>query len=141
MCKIPAEPKESAVGLDVEQVSARHRAMSDLLAMALVCNQTKVFNMVYSDSGSSLTRKGLDKTHHAFTHEEPVNPDKGYQIHSFEFVGNAMKEWGYFVRTSWRPPQRATARCWIGAWSMPILIARSPRCTRSPVCRCSPPGC
>jgi hypothetical protein len=97
MCKMPVEPKETPVGLDVEQVSARHRAMTDLLAMALVCNQTKVFNMVYSDSGSSLTRKGLDKTHHAFTHEEPVNPDKGYQIHSFEFVGNAMKEWGYFV--------------------------------------------
>ena len=97
MCKRPAEPKDVPVGLDVTLVQARHRAMTDLLAMALVCNQTKVFNMVYSDSGSSLTRKGLDKTHHAFTHEEPVNAEKGFQIHSSAFVDDAMTEWGYFV--------------------------------------------
>lgn len=96
-CKVPTEPKEVSVGLDVEIVKARHRAMTDLLAMALVCNQTKVFNMVYSDGGSSLTRKGLDKTHHAFTHEEPVNAEKGYQINSSAFVNDAMVEWGYFV--------------------------------------------
>jgi len=96
-CKLPGEMKDMPVGLDVELVSARHRAMTDLLAMALLCNQTKVFNMVYSDSGSSLTRKGLDKSHHAFTHEEPTNADKGYQINSFQFVSDAMKEWAYFV--------------------------------------------
>ena len=71
--------------------------MTDLLVMALACNQTKVFNMVYSDSGSSLTRKGLDKSHHAFTHEEPVDLAKGYQLNSFDFVNAAMKEWAYFV--------------------------------------------
>src|SRR5439155_19682698 len=79
-CKKPGEAKETTVGTDVKLVSARHRAMTDLLAMALVCNQTKVFNMVYSDSASSLTRKGLDKTHHIITHEEPVDPQKGYQL-------------------------------------------------------------
>jgi hypothetical protein len=97
MCHKPSEPKDMPVGLDVSLVSARHRAMTDLLAMALACNQTRVFNMVYSDSGSSLTRRGLDKTHHAFTHEEPVDAQKGYQIHSSEFVDDAMAEWGYFV--------------------------------------------
>lgn len=97
MCKRPAEPKEVAIGLDVTLVQQRHRAMTELLTMALVCNQTKVFNMVYSDSGSSLVRKGLDKTHHAFTHEEPVNAEKGFQINSSAFVNDAMGEWGYFV--------------------------------------------
>ncbi|MDB5819221.1 MAG: hypothetical protein JWQ11_2861 [Rhizobacter sp.] len=97
-CKLPtAAPKEVPVGLDVELVSARHRAMTDLLAMALICNQTKVFNMVYSDSGSSLARKGVDKTHHIVTHEEPVDPVLGYQPTASKFVGEAMKEWGYFV--------------------------------------------
>jgi Protein of unknown function (DUF1552) len=96
-CKAPSAPKEIPIGLDVELVSVRHRAMTDLLAMALACNQTKVFNMVYSDSASSLTRKGLDKTHHIVTHEEPVNPEKGYQLHASEFVGAAMQEWAYFV--------------------------------------------
>jgi hypothetical protein len=56
-----------------------------------------VFNMIYSDSGSSLTRKGLDKTHHAVTHEEPVDPEKGYQLTSSQFLAEAFKEWGYFV--------------------------------------------
>jgi hypothetical protein len=96
-CKKPVEPKEMIVGKDVELVAARHRAMTDLLAMALSCNQTKVFNMVYSDSGSSLTRQGLDKTHHAVTHEEPVDPQKGYQLTSSQFLAAAFKEWGYFV--------------------------------------------
>jgi uncharacterized protein DUF1552 len=97
MCKLPPEAKETAAGVDVQLVSARHRAMTDLLAMALVCNQTKVFNMVYSDSASSLTRKGLDKTHHIITHEEPVDPQKGFQLLASGFVAEAMKEWGYFV--------------------------------------------
>lgn len=96
-CKIPSAPREVSVGLDVELVSARHRAMTDLLAMALACNQTKVFNMVYSNSASSLTRQGLDKTHHIITHEEVIDPVKGYQLHASEFVGQAMKEWAYFL--------------------------------------------
>jgi hypothetical protein len=97
-CKAPARaPAELTVGVDVELVSARHRAMTDLLVMALVCNQTKVFNMVYSDSGSSLTRKGLDKTHHIVTHEEVIDAEKGYQIEACRFVGDAFKEMAYFL--------------------------------------------
>jgi hypothetical protein len=97
-CKVPgAAPKDIPTGVDSELVSTRHRAMTDLLAMALVCNQTKIFNMVYSDSASSLARKGIDKTHHIITHEEPVDPVKGYQLEASHFVGDAMKEWGYFV--------------------------------------------
>ena len=34
---------------------------------------------------------------HIITHEEPVNPEKGYQLHASQFVGEAMKEWAYFV--------------------------------------------
>jgi hypothetical protein len=97
-CKAPGNaPKEMPVGIDVELVSARHRAMTDLLVMALACNQTKVFNMVYSDSASSLSRKGLDKVHHIVTHEEVIDPEKGYQIEACRFVGDAFKDWAYFV--------------------------------------------
>lgn len=97
-CKAPAgQPGEIARGEDVVVVRDRHRAMTDLLMMALVCNQSKVFNVNYSSSGSNHTRKGLDKSHHAYTHEEPVNVEKGYQINSFEFVNDAMREFGYFI--------------------------------------------
>ena len=54
-CKVPGKaPADMPIGLDVERVAARHKAMVDLLVMALSCNQTKVFNVLYSDSGSSL---------------------------------------------------------------------------------------
>jgi len=97
-CKAPPRaPAELPVGVDVELVSLRHRAMTDLLVMALACNQSKVFNMVYSDSASSLTRKGLDKTHHIVTHEEVVDPVKGYQIEASRFVGDSFKELAYFL--------------------------------------------
>jgi hypothetical protein len=97
-CKVPPrQPAELPIGTDVELVSSRHRAMADLLVMALACNQTKVFNLVYSDSASSLTRKGLDKTHHIVTHEEVVDSEKGYQIEACRFVGDAFKEFAYFV--------------------------------------------
>jgi Protein of unknown function (DUF1552) len=98
-CKLPkGAPKEIPIGLDVERVAERHRAMVDVLVMALACNQTRVFNMVYSDSGSSLTRNGQDKTHHAFTHEEPMDPVLGYQPNSAWFVGRAMEAWAYLVK-------------------------------------------
>jgi hypothetical protein len=96
-CRKPEAPKDIPVGELVEVVSARHRAMTELLAMALVCNQTKVFNMVYSGSVSALTRKGMDKGHHTLTHEEPVDPTLGYQPQSSKFIDDAMREWAYFV--------------------------------------------
>ena len=97
-CKVPTEgPADMPIGVDVEQVSARHRAMTDLLVMALVCNQTKVFNMAYSDGGSSLLRKGLEKTHHIITHEEPIDPARGVQIEHVWFLGKAFAELGYFI--------------------------------------------
>ena len=97
-CVVPSDaPHEMPVGLDVELVSARHRAMTDLLVMALACNQTKAFNMVYSASSSSLVRKGSERVHHTITHEEPIDPDLGVQLQAAWFVGEAMREWAYFV--------------------------------------------
>lgn len=103
-CVSPAVPDQVPVGMEVNLVSARHRAMTDLLVMALACNQTKIFNMVYSDSASSLTREGLDKTHHIFTHEEPVNAN-GYQPESSYFVKLAIDEWVYFVQALANMPE------------------------------------
>ena len=79
--------------------------MTDLLVMALVCNQTKVFNMVYSDSASNVTRTGYEKTHHAATHEEPVDPMLGYQPNNAWFVGEAMKCFGYFLEALANQPE------------------------------------
>ena len=79
--------------------------MVDLLVMALSCNQTKVFNMLYSDSGSSLTRNGQDKTHHGYTHEEPMDPVLGYQPNAAWFVGRAMESWAYLIKAMADTPE------------------------------------
>ncbi len=97
-CVIPkTHGKEAGIGVDVEVVDVRHKAMTDLLMMALACNQTKVFNMVYSDSAASLVRQGSERTHHILTHEEPVDPDKGIQPNASWFVDRAIENWAYFV--------------------------------------------
>lgn len=104
-CAVPGAPKEIDKGLDVEIVVERHRVMTDLLVMALACNQTRVFNMVCSDSFSALTRRGSERTHHILTHEEPVDPDSGVQPESSWFVQRSMEEWAYFVRALANTPE------------------------------------
>jgi hypothetical protein len=105
-CVIPKKaPQETAVGLDVELVVARHKAMTDLLVMTLACNQTKVFNMVYSDSGSSLVRAGLERTHHALSHEEPIDQALGRQPNCAWFIGRAMESWAYFLQAMANTPE------------------------------------
>ena len=80
-------------------------AMTDLLVMALACNQTKVFNMVYSDSRSALVRKGEERTHHVITHEEPIDPDTQVQPTAAWFVGRSMEAWAYFVEALAKVPE------------------------------------
>jgi hypothetical protein len=98
-CAVPSQPKEMAVGSEIEQVMATHKLMAQLLAMALACNQTKVFNMVFSDSLSSLRRAGSAATHHTLTHEEPIDEKLGYQPQATYFVERSMEAWGSFLAT------------------------------------------
>jgi hypothetical protein len=79
--------------------------MTDLLVMALACNQTKVFNMVYSDSASSLVRVGLERTHHALSHEEMIDPALGQQPTCAWFIGRAMESWAYFLESLANTPE------------------------------------
>jgi hypothetical protein len=97
-CKIPQEPGNVPVGVDVEVVAERHRLMTDLMVMAVACNQTRVFNMVYSPSFSNLVKKGMDKTHHTITHEEIFDEKLGYQPTSYWFLVRAMESFTYFVK-------------------------------------------
>jgi Protein of unknown function (DUF1552) len=87
-------PREIPTGEDVELLNVRHDLMTDLLVTALACNQTRVFNMVYSSGGT--TKQGLPSTHHIITHEESTN-EQGYQeMHSW-FIKQAMGAWSRFV--------------------------------------------
>jgi hypothetical protein len=98
-CKVPSPINGKELnGLDALVVAERHRLMADLMAMGVACNQTKVFNMVYSISGASTVRKGLEKTHHTITHEEFVDDKLGYQPTNFWFLQRAFESYAYFIK-------------------------------------------
>lgn len=95
----PVNPFDSdpAMGKDEDLIAERHRLMTDLMVMALACDQTRVFNMAYSEARSSTTRKGFEKPHHTVTHEEPIDQALGYQPSASWFARRSMESWLYFV--------------------------------------------
>ncbi len=98
-CKVPAAAnKELPVGIESELLITRHNLMTDFLVMALACNQTRVFNMMYSDATAVTTRKGFAKVHHTITHEEPYDVKLGYQTEASWFVTRSMESFAYFVK-------------------------------------------
>jgi hypothetical protein len=86
----PSAPNKTVVDADIEHVMANHKLMANLLAQALACNQTKVFNMLFSDTASNLRRSASSDTHHTLTHEEPVNKELGYQEQVAWFAAKSM---------------------------------------------------
>ena len=97
-CAIPKKPGDSPTGYQMEIVQTNHRLMAELIALSLACNQTKVFNMVFSDSGSSLHKAGSSTTHHIYTHEEMQDAQLGYQVSAGWFVERSMEAWSNFVQ-------------------------------------------
>ena len=87
---MPSAPPTTVVDADVEHVMVNHKLMAGLLAQALACNQTKVFNMLFSDTASNLRRSASSDTHHTLTHEEPTNPKLGYQEQVAWFAAKSM---------------------------------------------------
>lgn len=96
-CAIPDTPAETAQGTEIETAMTNHRLMSQLLAMALACNQTKVFNVVFSYGASALRKAGSNTTHHQLTHEEPVDSKLGYQPKATYFAERSMEAWAEFL--------------------------------------------
>lgn len=93
----PSQPEEDGTGAEMGEVMERHRVMAGLLAVALQCNQTKVFNVLFSDTASNLRRKGETTTHHTLTHEEPEDGALGYQKQCSYFATESMVAWKDFL--------------------------------------------
>jgi hypothetical protein len=96
-CRIPTQPVEREVNAEIENVVGNHKIMTDLLVMALACDNTRLFNMNFNNGASSLTRIGSTITHHQLTHEEPLDNRLGYQPDVTFFVDKCMEAWAYFV--------------------------------------------
>lgn len=93
----PAAPGQDGTGSAMGEVMQTHRVMAQLLAKALQCNQTKVFNVLFSDTTSNLRREGETTTHHTLTHEEPDDKGLGFQKECAWFATNSMIAWKEFL--------------------------------------------
>jgi hypothetical protein len=71
--------------------------MTDLMVMAVACDQTRVFNMNYSSASANTIKAGYEKPHHTTTHEEPINEAVGYQENAAWFLRRSMEAWAYYV--------------------------------------------
>jgi hypothetical protein len=99
-CSVPKSPAAMPAGTDFSDIDVRaanHRAMSQLLAMALACNQTRVFNMVFSEAASDLRHTGNTTAYHQSTHEELIDRKIGYQPTVDLFATRSMAAWADFV--------------------------------------------
>ncbi|HEY8385823.1 MAG TPA: DUF1552 domain-containing protein [Porticoccaceae bacterium] len=94
---MPEEPANVTVNSEVENVMANHKIMAGLLAKALQSNQTRVFNMLLSDTASNLHHSGSTTTHHTMTHEEHDDPVLGYQKEHAWFATRSMIAWREFL--------------------------------------------
>ncbi len=104
-CAAAGAPAEGPVGLEINTVLKNHKLLTDLMAMAVACNQTKVFNMIYSNSGSNVRRLGESQPHHNLTHEEPADPKLGYQVQVAWFNCRQMEAFASFVEAFGKIPE------------------------------------
>ena len=97
-CKRAGQPEETTISAEVDVIAKNHDLMANLLAMALACNQTKVFNMVFNDFTSTLRKKGASSNHHSISHEESLDPQLGYQVQISWFTEQCMNRFGSFIK-------------------------------------------
>jgi hypothetical protein len=80
-CARPAEPLPSypdAAGRP--QVAERNRAMAELIAMALACDQTRVFTHFLTEPVNDVLFEGASAGHHDLTHNEPGDQPEVHEI-------------------------------------------------------------
>lgn len=70
-CARPAAPPDLPLVEGRPLMSERAKVASDLLAMALACDQTRVASLWYSDPVSDVLYPGTTAGHHQLTHDEP----------------------------------------------------------------------
>jgi hypothetical protein len=104
-CARPAAPPEDSEFFPVEgraKMSMYNRAFTDILAMALACDQTRVMSHWFSGSVSQVLYPGTTSEHHALTHDEK---DDQPQVNSI--VLQIMTELAYMLETFANVPEGA----------------------------------
>jgi hypothetical protein len=96
-CSAPIQPGAMGVGTEVAEVTGNHRLFARLLAHALACDQTRVFNVMLTDGLSQLRFAGEANTQHLFTHEDPIDEKLGFQPNVVRFVPPVMENLGVLL--------------------------------------------
>jgi hypothetical protein len=97
-CAIPKTPAKAELGPTWEVAMKNHSLLTELVVMALACNQTKVFNVALSAAASNLRKAGTSVSFHQLTHEEPVDEKVGFQPESTFFIEKSMEAFANLVK-------------------------------------------
>jgi len=90
-CSVPPEPDVEYPDVDGRpQLSAKNRVMCDTIAMALACDQTRVFSNFFSYPVNNTLFPNAPDGHHNLTHDEP-----GDQPEVFAITRQCMEEFAY----------------------------------------------
>ena len=89
-CTKPDAPMDGPHGQSMDLVVANGKLFSQLLAHALACGQTRVFNAVATMGASSVHKSGSQATFHIDTHEEAIDPTLGYQPETHWYMARCL---------------------------------------------------
>ncbi len=96
-CLVPPRPEDRPRKGDTETVLYNNEIMSNLIAMALACNQTRVVNFQFTPATSELYLPGDSSVYHSHTHEEPVDGTLGYQPISSKLADISISGFATFL--------------------------------------------
>ena len=92
-CMRAAEPMPDYPDIEGRpQLSAKNRAMCDIIALSLACDQTRVFSNWFTKMLTNVLFPGAPAGHHQLTHDEPGGQPNVHQI-----VLHIIEEFAYLV--------------------------------------------
>jgi Protein of unknown function (DUF1552) len=98
-CSIPPKIEEDVKGRTTADTAVLHKQFATLVAHALSCGQTRVFNFSTGSAFSRLLLPDDPTTYHVLTHDEPVDPQTGYQPKCKRLAEASMGYWLDLVQT------------------------------------------
>ena len=94
---IPPAPDEMPMNKSVPNLRKVTPLLAKLLAIGLATDQTRVFNMAFSEPASTIYMPGDSRPFHQSTHEEPVDESVGYQPVTSQFSTYSMEGFAELV--------------------------------------------
>jgi Protein of unknown function (DUF1552) len=94
-CRKPELSPQDEPGKTVGAVEKNNKLFGELVAHAVACDQTRVFNVNFGTQG--LRTPGGVRDWHSLTHEEPIDPQLGYQKDVTWFINFATGTFAQFL--------------------------------------------